>query len=276
MITAEQWNDVFDSIRDDFSGDIKLAWYEITDETIENLEGKIIRNKLMDLIPLKNSKFSERRIVDSLKSRRFSYDEIEIILKYSLRTEGNFPQLQGMYGDKEIIITPAKTEVSFNILIDSDFKIILTAEGKLSSFKKKFDGFQDIVIGVEDFDSQFIIKGDPEDKVIKFLSYNKVRNLIRSFEPVKAFTLDNTGLTFIKNITRSETISEEKLGNLISNLSLLAEAILNYEDLKDEKPLQGEKKKGELIKDLTVEERLNNLERLVEEINLRLKRLEGR
>jgi hypothetical protein len=262
MITPENWKEAFDLVREKYSGEMKLAWFEVSEDTIKNLEGEIFRNKLIDLMPLKNSKFSERRFVSILKNLNFKEDDIELILKNSIETEGNFPQFQCTDRGRDIVITPSKTDVYFEIQLKSDFEVAITTEGKFSSFKKKFTGFQDIVVGMEEFDRQFVIKGNPEDKVKKFLSSAQVRGLFKIFEPVKSITLDDLSLNIIKNITKNEILSEERITEFIDSLSLLAGFIENPEYIKYDGTVNEYKK--EEVKKLSLEEKFYSLEKRVE------------
>ncbi|WP_027625475.1 hypothetical protein [Clostridium lundense] len=55
-------------------------------------------------------------------------------------------------------------------------------------------GMQDIIIGIEDFDNEFVIKGNNEDLIIELLSNEKVRNLIEAIQDIELEIKDNEGI----------------------------------------------------------------------------------
>ena len=281
MVSLEDWNEFLEAVKGKFSGEITFDWFEVNDDTLDSLDGKISALKLRKLVPIMERRISKGHFINNLRILNFSEEEIGVILQYALKLEGKFPQLIGKCRGKHIVVTPAKTEVSLFTLVKSDFEIALTIEGKFSSFKKRFDGFQDIVIDVKDFDDRFIIKGNPEEKVIDFLSYDKIRDLIRSFEPIKSLTLDEASLHVIRNVKRSEFFSRKDVETFIERFGLLAHSVENPGIIKSHEKaipdvsdvIDDEKEKTSLEdRVLSLEKRFDKLEKTLQII---LKKVEN-
>lgn len=54
-------------------------------------------------------------------------------------------------------------------------------------------GMQDIIIGIEDFDNEFVVKSNSEDLIIQLLSNEKVRYLIEAIQDIELEIKDNEG-----------------------------------------------------------------------------------
>jgi len=263
MVFSIDWNKILNEIKEDFSGEITSDWFEINDEVLDDLDSKVSALKLRKLVSIMDRKISKGHFVSNLMTLNFTQEEIDNILSHSSKLGGKFPQLLGKCCGKDIVVTPGKTEVSFYILVNSDFEVALTIEGKFSSFKKKFDGYQDIFINVKEFDERFLIKGNPEKRVIEFLSYEKIRDLIRSFEPIKSLAVDKFSLHIIRNIKKSETFSSPDISDFINRLGLLAGTIENPHVVEKHKIIvpdyaEGAEDSKEVI---SPEERLSKLEK---------------
>jgi len=204
------------------------------------------------------------------------WDEIFENLKanYSgeIQKEKKLFQFIGKSNDKDFIVKPGKSTIEFSRQIESDFQLGLSSE--TTALWKKIAVKQDINIGVKDFDARFIIKGEPVDKVIEFLSYETVRDAIRCFEPLKFFKIDKSSVSIIKALRPNE-INSASIDFLITRLIDLADCIEKPDEIEEEK-LPGEvfQKKIEDIAKGTPEDRIAALEKKLEDLEKRLKYLE--
>lgn len=75
---------------------------------------------------------------------------------------------------------------------NDEFKFKIYRKGIFSELGKVF-GMQDIEIGYSEFDDEFIIKGNNQQKIIELFSSDRIRDLIRSQESILLEIKDNKG-----------------------------------------------------------------------------------
>lgn len=148
------------------------------------------------------------------------------------RGYGGWPRFTGKHKNKELTIFPSSGELTFHISLNSDFELGLTNENIFTIVLKGFQ--QDIQIGAEDFDNRYIIKGGPEEKVIDFLSYDRVRGAIRCFEPIRSFHLCHSYLEITRTMERSEIFTIDKMDFLLERFLFLADGIENPEIIEED------------------------------------------
>lgn len=159
----------------------------------------------------------------------------EIKYNYSARIttgSGGWPGFAGKYKNREFNICPSSGELTFHISLKSDFELGLTNESIFTVMLKGFQ--QDIQIGAEDFDSRYLIKGGPEEKVIDFLSYDRVRGAIRCFEPIKSFHLCHSYLEITRKMERNELFTIDKMDFILERFLFLADGIENHEIIEED------------------------------------------
>ncbi len=210
-----------------------------------------------------------------------SFDEIwnelfeNIKANYSgeLKKEKKLLQFIGKCNDKDFIVKPTKNAIEFSIQVESDFELGLSLEP--TGLKRKFTKIkQDINIGLKDFDSRYVITGDPVEKVIEFLSYETIIDSIRSFEPIKNFKIDKSSIT-ISKVLMAHEIMPSIIDYLISRLGELAKYIEKPDEIGEEKlPPEVFNKKVEEIAKGSPEDRIEALEKKIEDLEKRLKYLE--
>jgi hypothetical protein len=204
-------------------------------------------------------------------------EELKERFSGEVKVEGKVVTFSGKCKDRDIIISPVKGCLSYQIQAKSDFELGLTIQGSLSNFKKKFVKFQDINIGVKDFDKEFIIRGDPEEKVIEFLFFGKVRDTIRTFAPIHSLDLDKSTLIIKTSIPIGAVVYTEKIESQIEKLVFLADAIENPDRIEEievdaEPDLPKLEKKFE---DMKKDDKFSQIERL-DKLEIKVKELEGR
>ena len=204
------------------------------------------------------------------------FEELKDSFSGEIKEEGKLPHLIGKCNGKDFIIKPFKNDIEFAINVESDFNLGLSLEP--SGLWKKIAVKQDINIGVKDFDSRFVITGDPIDKVIEFLSYETVRDTIRCFEPIKSFNKDKSSVAIRKSLRASE-ITPGTIDFLLVRLGELVDCIEKPETIEEEKlPEEVFKKKVEEIgKGLDSDKatfRFEFLEKRIAELEKRIDALE--
>lgn len=114
------------------------------------------------------------------------------------------------------------TRVKVDMLLADNLKFKLFRQGFIDSIGKLF-GAQDIVIGDEEFDKAFLIKGNNEYKIQRLFSNPILRNLILSQKDILLEISDTVGI-FDEKIEEGNSllyfISEEKIKS-IEQLNIL-------------------------------------------------------
>jgi len=152
------------------------------------------------------------------------FEEIRYNFSAEIKTgSGGWPRFCGKHKQKDLTVMPSSGAINFHISLKADFELALTNENILTVVLKGF--MQDIQIGTEDFDSRYLIKGGPEEKVIDFLSYDRVRGAIRCFEPIGLFHLCRSDLDITRNMERNEIFTIDKMDFLLERLLFLADAV---------------------------------------------------
>lgn len=85
------------------------------------------------------------------------------------------------------------TRVRAPFIKNEEFYFQIYTKGFFSELGKAF-GMQDIIIGYEEFDDDYIIKGNDENQVIKFFSSAKIRSLIKTQPKIKLEIKKNEGM----------------------------------------------------------------------------------
>jgi len=158
-------------------------------------------------------------------------------IKYNFSAEittgsGGWPRFAGKHKNRDFTIFPSSGELTFHICLKSDFELGLTNENIFTIMLKGFQ--QDIQIGAKDFDSRYLIKGGPEEKVIDFLSYDRVRGAIRCFEPIKLLHLCHSYLEITRKMERNEIFTIDKMDFLLERFLVLADGIENPETIEED------------------------------------------
>lgn len=209
---------------------------------------------------------SEKKSLNQLWNEVF--EAIKENFSAEIKTDGKLPHLIGKANGKDFIVKPSKNAIDFSLQVESDFDLTLSHEGWLKNKK-------DINIGVKDFDTKFIIVGEPVEKVIEFLSFETIRDAILCFEPIKYFKVDKSSITIHKKILRPNEISLENIEFLINRLGDFAVYIEKPEEIEEEKPPKEVfQKKVEEITKGSDRDRIEELEIKLRELEKRLKVLE--
>ncbi len=114
----------------------------------------------------------------------YTFELIKEHYKGNIEPEGKIVKFSGTSKGKEFLVMPRGSNVHFALNLKSDFKLHLGTESFKSEWGKKLKLVKEITVGSQDFDSKFFIKGDPADKVVEFLSSDKIRSAIMCFEPL--------------------------------------------------------------------------------------------
>ncbi len=201
----------------------------------------------------------------------YTFELIKEHYKGNIEPEGKIVKFSGTSKGKEFLVMPRGSNVHFALNLKSDFKLHLGTESFKSEWGKKLKLVKEITVGSQDFDSKFIIKGEPADKVVEFLSSDKIRSAIMCFEPLVSLEITENILEIITK--KDKEVSDKKIDFLIERAVFLAEAI--------EKPLDitKEEEKPEIVYDkkrtirleqeskttLSLEERVIVLEKKIKE-----------
>ncbi len=171
-----------------------------------------------------------------LEKWTYAFELIKEHYKGTIEPEGKTVKFTGTSKGKELLVIPQGSNVHFALNLKSDFKLHLGTESFKSDWGKKLKLVKEITIGSQDFDSKFIIKGDPADKVVEFLSSDKIRSAIMCFEPLVSLEVTENILEIITK--KDKEISDKKIDFLIERAVFLAEAIEKPVDItkEEEKP----------------------------------------
>jgi hypothetical protein len=117
------------------------------------------------------------------------------------------------------------TRVTSDILLTEDFKFRIYKKSIFSGLGKAF-GMEDIEIGEQYFDEQYIIKGSPQDKVIEFFSDQNLRQSIINLSRLHLQIKSRNQSFFNKDTTPTIQLYYEEVGmikdkNRLGNLMLL-------------------------------------------------------
>ncbi|OQA19537.1 MAG: hypothetical protein BWY64_00815 [bacterium ADurb.Bin363] len=195
------------------------------------------------------------------------FESIKDRFSGKIEIQGKAIKFIGTHKDKEVIIIPKGNNVNFSIPGKCDFTLELLTESALRSVKKMIS--KEITIGCQEFDSRYVIRGKPEDKVVEFLASEKLRDAIRCFEPIVSFNL-KTGVLDI--ITKKGTeISADKIDFLVERLVFIVKTAENPEEISEETVTvdKYDKKKSEKTdekEELSLEARVLELEKRVKEL----------
>ncbi|WP_099191980.1 DUF3137 domain-containing protein [Tepidibacter mesophilus] len=85
------------------------------------------------------------------------------------------------------------TRIRAPFVNENNFKFKIYRAGIFSEIGKCF-GIQDINIGYKDFDEEFIIKGNEENKIIELFSNDRIRSLIKSQPKILLEIKDDEGV----------------------------------------------------------------------------------
>jgi hypothetical protein len=154
----------------------------------------------------------------------------------NIETEGKSVKFTATSKGKEILILPRGGNVIFGMPIKSNFKLHLGTENFKSEWGKKLKLVKEITVGCQDFDARFIIKGESADKVVEFLSSEKIRSAIMCFEPLVSLEVTEDILEIITK--KDGDISDKQIDFLIERAVFLTEAIEKPADItkEEEKP----------------------------------------
>ncbi|MEQ8172680.1 MAG: hypothetical protein ABRQ38_27600 [Candidatus Eremiobacterota bacterium] len=171
-----------------------------------------------------------------LEKWTYAFELIKENYKGTIEPEGKTVKLTGTSKGKELLVIPQGSNVHFALNLKSNFKLHLGTESFKSDWGKKLKLVKEITIGSQDFDSKFIIKGEPADKVVEFLSSDKIRSAIMCFEPLVSLEVTENILEIITK--KDKEISDKKIDFLIERAVFLAEAIEKPVDItkEEEKP----------------------------------------
>ena len=166
----------------------------------------------------------------------YAFELIKEHYKGTIEPEGKTVKFIGTFNGKELLVMPQGGNVHFALNLKSNFKLHLGTESFKSDWGKKLKLVKEITIGSQDFDSKFIIKGEPADKVVEFLSSDKIRSAIMCFEPLVSLEVTENILEIITK--KDKEISDKKIDFLIERAVFLAEAIEKPVDItkEEEKP----------------------------------------
>jgi hypothetical protein len=158
-------------------------------------------------------------------------------IKYTFSGEitiasGGWPKFSGKHKTKAFTIAPSADNLTFHISLKSDFELGLTNENIFTMLLKGFH--QDIQIGTEDFDNRYLIKGGPEEKVIAFLSYDRIRGTVRCFEPISSLHIWHSYLEITSKLDRNDLFTIDKMDFLLSRFLFLADSIESPEIIEED------------------------------------------
>jgi len=201
----------------------------------------------------------------------YTFELIKEHYKGTIEPEGKTVKFTGTSKGKEFLIMPQGNNVHFALNLKSGFKLHLGTESFKSDWGKKLKLVKEITVGSQDFDSKFIIKGDPADKVVEFLSSDKIRSAIMCFEPLVSLEITEDILEIITK--KDKEVSDKKIDFLIERAVFLAEAIEKPVDItkEEEKPeIVYDKKRTIRLEQesktaLSLEERVIVLEKKIKE-----------
>ena len=166
----------------------------------------------------------------------YTFELIKEHYKGNIEPEGKSVKFTGTSKGKELLIVPRGGNVIFGLPVTSNFKLHLGTESFKSDWGKKLKLVKEITVGCQDFDARFVIKGEPADKVVEFLSSDKIRSAIMCFEPLVSLEITED---ILEIITKKDTeVSDKKIDFLIERAVFLTEAIEKPLDItkEEEKP----------------------------------------
>lgn len=130
-----------------------------------------------------------------------------------------------------------ETKILLPFISKFDFSFAIYPQTKIAEVQKHF-GLQDIIVGYPEFDSQFIVKGNDENKVRKLFASDNLRELIELQKSVRLSILKGAELKPYGNVPNGVNIllfEEEGAINsfdrLVSLIELMRAAMSQLSEL---------------------------------------------
>ncbi|HPZ07585.1 MAG TPA: hypothetical protein PL110_05690 [Candidatus Eremiobacteraeota bacterium] len=112
----------------DFKKEIQVTNYEINDESIAKMKEKIADKQLDRLEKLKDSKFTQEKLTETLTNMNFTVDEIQLIGNCSIKVEstGIFDRktIYFLFRDKELLTFTLEASEENYSLFEEDFSLL--------------------------------------------------------------------------------------------------------------------------------------------------------
>lgn len=114
-----------------------------------------------------------------------------------------------------------------------NFRFSIYREGLMSTIGKKLSMLQDVIVGYDKFDEDFVIQGNNEAKLKEFFQNEYIRELLSNHYGFELTVLDNEGFFGPKYPKRTDLITYKTYG-IIKDIDKLKEIFFLFSEILDQ------------------------------------------